>query len=121
MLSGKISRDTKFAADDHRQFNRNGEQFDRGETFSGVDFDVALAAVEELRKVVPEGMNMADFALRWILDHHEISCVIPGARNQTQVQQNTAASTVESLPESVTEAVQQIYEKSIRPLVHQRW
>ncbi len=121
LLSGKIGRNTQFAADDHRQFNRNGEQFDRGETFSGVDFETALRAVEELRKLVPADMSMADFALRWILDHHEISCLIPGARNKAQVEQNTAASLLAPLPEAVHQAVEQIYAEQIKPLVHQRW
>ena len=97
LLSGKITRNTTFAADDHRNYNRHGEQFDRGETFSGVDFDVALEAVEEIRRVLPEGVSMANFALRWILDHEAVSCVIPGARNEQQVVQNVAASDATSV------------------------
>lgn len=92
LLSGKITKDTQFAADDHRQFNRHGEQFDRGETFSGVDFDVALEAVEKIRQTVPPGVSMADFALRWILQHEEVGCVIPGARKESQVIDNAHAA-----------------------------
>src|SRR6202035_6136779 len=97
LLSGKITRHTAFAADDHRNYNRHGEQFDRGETFSGVDFDVALDAVEEIRRVLPDGISTANFALRWILDHEAVSCVIPGARNERQVVQNLAASALPPL------------------------
>jgi aryl-alcohol dehydrogenase-like predicted oxidoreductase len=121
LLSGKINRHTQFSPDDHRQFNRNGEQFDKGETFSGVDFNVALDAVERLRKLVPEGTGMAAFALRWILDHEAISCVIPGARNSEQVRTNASASTLAPLPEATRRAIDEIYSDSIKPLVHQRW
>jgi aryl-alcohol dehydrogenase-like predicted oxidoreductase len=121
LLGGKITRDTEFAADDHRQFNRNGERFDKGETFSGIPFDVAMDAVDEIRKLVPPGVAMANFALRWILDHPAVSCVIPGARNETQVQQNVAASDLPTLSEEQRSAVDSIYEKKIRNLVHQRW
>jgi aryl-alcohol dehydrogenase-like predicted oxidoreductase len=121
LLSGKITRETKFAPDDHRNFNRHGEQFDRGETFSGIDLDVALEAVEEIRKVVPPDVSMANFALRWILDHPAVSCVIPGARNETQVAQNSQASALPSLTSAQFDAVQRVYEASIKGLVHQRW
>jgi aryl-alcohol dehydrogenase-like predicted oxidoreductase len=121
LLSGKINRNTAFAADDHRKFNRNGEQFDRGETFSGVDFDVALDAVDEIRRLVPEGVTMANFALRWILDHQAVSCVIPGARNQQQVTQNVAASDLPPLKPQQAKALADLYEAKISPLVHQRW
>jgi aryl-alcohol dehydrogenase-like predicted oxidoreductase len=92
LLGGKITRDTQFAADDHRSYNRYGERFDRGETFSGVDLDVALDAVEQIRQIVPADVSMADFAMRWILQHEEVSCVIPGARNEDQVIENAKAS-----------------------------
>ncbi|HYY27632.1 MAG TPA: aldo/keto reductase [Chthoniobacterales bacterium] len=121
LLSGKINRNTTFAADDHRNFNRHGEQFDRGETFSGVDFDIALDAVEEIRRVVPEGMSMANFALRWILDHPAVSCVIPGARNPQQVVQNVAASDLGPLQRDQVKALAHLYDEKIHPLVHQRW
>ena len=119
--SGKITSDTKFAADDHRNFNRYGEQFDRGETFSGVDLDTALNAVEELRELVPSGMNMAQFALRWILDEEAVSCVIPGARNAQQVRENAAASDLPALGAELHEQIAAIYNKSIKPLVQHRW
>ncbi len=121
LLSGKITRQTQFAADDHRQFNRHGEQFDRGETFSGIDFDVALGAVEELRAILPPGVSMAHFALRWILDHPAVTCVIPGARNAAQATDNAQASSMPSLSPAQHEAVERIYAASIRPLVHQLW
>jgi aryl-alcohol dehydrogenase-like predicted oxidoreductase len=121
LLSGKINRNTTFAADDHRNFNRNGEQFDRGETFSGVDFETALDAVEDIRRVVPKGVSMANFALRWILDHPAVSCVIPGARNPQQVIQNIAASDLGPLKPEQVQALSNLYNEKIRPLVHQRW
>ncbi|HZC58608.1 MAG TPA: aldo/keto reductase [Chthoniobacterales bacterium] len=121
LLSGKINRETAFAADDHRKFNRHGEQFDRGETFSGVDFDAALDAVDEIRRLVPEGATMANFALRWILDHEAVSCVIPGARNEQQVRQNVAASDLPPLKPQQAKALADLYEAKIGPLVHQRW
>jgi aryl-alcohol dehydrogenase-like predicted oxidoreductase len=121
LLSGKINRKTVFAADDHRNFNRNGEQFDRGETFSGVDFDVALDAVEEIRRIVPEGQSMANLALRWILAHPAVSCVIPGARNPQQVIQNATASDLGPLKPEQVEVLGNLYNEKIRPLVHQRW
>jgi aryl-alcohol dehydrogenase-like predicted oxidoreductase len=121
LLAGKINHETAFAADDHRKFNRHGEQFDRGETFSGVDFDAALNAVDEIRRLVPEGVTMANFALRWILDHEAVSCVIPGARNEQQVRQNVAASDLTPLKPQQAKALADLYEAKIGPLVHQRW
>jgi len=121
LLSGKINRQTTFSPEDHRNFNRNGEQFDRGETFSGVDFDVALDAVDEIRKLLPEGVTMPNFALRWILDYDAVGCVIPGARNEDQIKQNVAASALPSLTSSQKEALAGLYDSRIRSLVHQRW
>ena len=121
LLSGKITHHTAFAADDHRSYNRLGEQFDRGETFSGVDFDVALDAVEEIRRVLPDGISMANFALRWILDHEAVSCVIPGARNEEQVVQNVSASALPPLTAEQMAALAKLYDTKIRSLVHQRW
>ena len=92
LVGGKITAATQFAAEDHRNFNRNGEAFDVGETFAGVPFDTGLAAVEEIRKLVPAGASMAQYALRWILMESGISTVIPGARNVAQAQSNSAAS-----------------------------
>ena len=121
LLSGKISKQTQFASDDHRQYNRQGEHFDRGETFSGVDFDVALVAVEKIRQTVPPTVSMADFALRWILQHEEVSCVIPGARKESQVIDNAHAADLPALSQGQMGVLTQIYQEQIRPQVHQLW
>jgi aryl-alcohol dehydrogenase-like predicted oxidoreductase len=121
MLSGKITRQTQFSADDHRLFNRKGEAFDVGETFSGVDFETGLNAVEELRPLVPHGATMAQFALRWILMFDAVSCVIPGAKTPEQAEQNAHASGLAPLRDDVMSAVRRVYDQRIRPLVHQRW
>lgn len=121
MLTGKMTRDTHFSADDHRQFNRHGESFDRGETFSGVDFETGLQAVEELRALVPEGMSMAQFALRWILMFNEVTTTIPGARRPSQVEDNVAAGDCPPLSEETMRKVEEIYTRRIRPLVHHYW
>ncbi|TAY16518.1 aldo/keto reductase [Rhizobium leguminosarum] len=121
LLSGKITRDTHFASDDHRNFNRNGEAFDVGETFAGVPFEVGLQAVEEVRKLVPGGATMAAFALRWILMSDAVTVVIPGARNAEQAKGNAAAADLAPLSADVMAATRQIYERLIAPHVHQRW
>ncbi|MGO8247755.1 aldo/keto reductase [Rhizobium johnstonii] len=121
LLSGKITRDTHFASDDHRNFNRNGEAFDVGETFAGVPFEVGLQAVEEVRKLVPEGATMAAFALRWILMSDAVTVVIPGARNAEQARANAAAANLAPLSTDVMAATREIYERLIAPHVHQRW
>jgi len=121
LLSGKINRDTSFASDDHRNFNRNGEAFDVGETFAGVPFEVGLQAVEEVRKLVPQGATMAAFALRWILMSDAVTVVIPGARNAEQAKANAAAADLAPLSADVMAATREIYERLIAPHVHQRW
>ena len=121
MLAGKMSRTRTFAADDHRTFNRQGEAFDRGETFSGIDFETGLAAVEELRPLVPPGMAMAAFALRWILMADAVTCAIPGAKRPAQVEENVAAAALAALPAETMAAVARIYERKLRPLVHHYW
>jgi len=121
LLGGKMTRATQFSDDDHRQYNRHGERFDRGETFSGVDFDAGLEAVEQLRQIVPSNISMADFAMRWILQHDEVSCVIPGARNANQVIENAQASDLPPLSSEQMQKVSDIYQRQIRPLVHHRW
>ncbi|MBY5810184.1 aldo/keto reductase [Rhizobium leguminosarum] len=121
LLSGKITRDTHFASDDHRSFNRNGEAFDVGETFAGVPFEVGLQAVEEVRKLVPEGTTMAAFALRWILMSDAVTVVIPGARNAEQARANAAAADLAPLSADVMAATREIYGRLIAPDVHQRW
>ncbi len=121
LLTGKISMATEFAEDDHRRFNRHGEAFDRGETFSGVDVETALKAVEELKSIAPPGVSLAQFALRWILMHDAVSCAIPGARRPSQVDDNVSASDVEPLSDTMMASIQRIYDNSIRALVHHRW
>ena len=121
LLSGKITASTQFGAEDHRNFNRNGEAFDVGETFAGVPFETGLAAVEEVRKLVPSGASMAQFALRWILMHEAVTVVIPGARNGEQAKANAAASDLEALSADVMAAARDVYERLIAPHVHHRW
>ncbi|MEU4833647.1 aldo/keto reductase [Streptosporangium sp. NPDC023615] len=121
LLSGKYDESTVFAADDHRTFNRHGESFDVGETFSGVDFATGLEAVRRLAPLVPHGMTMAQFALRWIIDQPGVSVVIPGARNPEQARANAAAAEAGPLPEATLRGVREIYDELIRPRVHDRW
>jgi aryl-alcohol dehydrogenase-like predicted oxidoreductase len=121
LLTGKMNRDTVFAADDHRQFNRHGEAFDRGETFSGVDYDTALQAVDSLRPLVPDGVTLGQFALRWILMDPAVTTTIPGARRPEQVEQNAAAGSLPPFSPDLMRAVEQIYTTRIRPLVHHYW
>jgi aryl-alcohol dehydrogenase-like predicted oxidoreductase len=121
MLSGKLTRSSTFAKDDHRNFNRHGEAFDRGETFSGVDFDTGLRAVEQLRPLVPKGATPAQLALRWILEFPAVTCAIPGAKRPAQVAENIAASDLPSLSADAMKKIRAIYDAQIRPLVHQYW
>ncbi|MCH7230381.1 aldo/keto reductase [Glycomyces sp. L485] len=121
LLSGKYTARTEFSADDHRNFNRHGEAFDVGETFAGVDYETGLAAVERLRPLVPEGMTMAQFALRWILDQRGVTVVIPGARNAAQAGANAAAADFAPLPSEVHTEVAAVYDDLIRGQVHHRW
>ncbi len=121
LLSGKITADTRFAAEDHRNFNRHGEAFDVGETFAGVPLDTGLQAVEEVRKLVPADITMAAFALRWILMHEAVTVVIPGARNAEQARANAAASALPALSAEVMAAAKSVYDRLIAPHVHQRW
>ncbi len=121
LLTGKMKADTRFAPDDHRQFNREGQVFDRGETFSGVDFETGLAAVEELQAVLPAGTSLARFALRWILMFDAVSTIIPGGKNPTQVADNVSAGDLPPLTEAQMAAVRRVYDARIRPQVHARW
>jgi aryl-alcohol dehydrogenase-like predicted oxidoreductase len=121
MLTGKLNLNSTFASDDHRNFNRHGEAFDRGETFSGVDYETGLAAIDALRSMLPEGMTMAQFALRWILMFEAVTCAIPGAKRPTQVEENVAAADMPALSEETMRRVRALYERSIQPLVHQYW
>lgn len=121
LLTGKLKPDTVFPEDDHRRFNRYGQAFDVGETFSGVDYEVGLAAVEELRPLVPAGATLAQFALRWILMFDAVSCVIPGAKRPAQAEDNCAAAALPPLSPETMQAIRDIYDRRIRPLVHHRW
>lgn len=121
LLTGKMTKQSTFASDDHRNYNRYGEQFDRGETFSGVDYDTGLEAVEEIRKLVPPGATMAQFALRWILMHAAVSCAIPGGKRPDQVEDNVRAAELPPLTGEQMAVVERIYNSYIREQVHQRW
>lgn len=121
LLTGKLRPDSQFAADDHRSFNRRGESFDRGETFSGVDYETGLRAVDELRPLVPPGATLAQLALRWITMFEAVSCAIPGAKNPAQVEQNVAAADLPPLDASTMAAIEDVYNRHIRPLVHHLW
>ena len=121
LLTGKFSSQTQFASSDHRNYNRHGEAFDQGETFSGVDYETGLQAVEKLRPLVPPGASMAQFALRWILMFPEVTSTIPGAKNPEQAQDNVSAAALPPLSDETMRRIQEIYDKSIRPQVHHRW
>lgn len=121
MLTGKMSRESTFEQDDHRQFNRQGEAFDRGETFSGLDYEIGLQAVEELRAIIPAGMSMSQMALRWILMSPAVTCAIPGAKRPSQVEENVRAADLPPLSEETMGQVREIYERLVRPQVHHYW
>jgi aryl-alcohol dehydrogenase-like predicted oxidoreductase len=121
MLTGKMTAQSTFAADDHRSFNRHGEAFDVGETFSGVPYDVALQAVDALRPLVPQGATMAHFALRWILMEDAVTVVIPGARTPAQAAANSGADALAPLPAETMGACREVYARLIAPHVHHRW
>lgn len=121
MLTGKLKRDSVFEADDHRQFNRHGESFDRGETFSGVDYETGLDAVEELRPLVPQGASMTQLALRWILMFPAVTCAIPGAKRPSQAEENIKAADRPPLSDATMAEIRAIYDRRIRPLVHHYW
>jgi aryl-alcohol dehydrogenase-like predicted oxidoreductase len=121
LLTGKMTRQTTFTADDHRNYNRHGEAFDVGETFSGVEYETGLAAVDRIRPLVPAGVTMAQFALRWTLMFDAVSCAIPGAKNRQQAVDNARASDLPPLSDEVMAQLTTIYEDQIRAQVHQRW
>ena len=121
MLTGKFTRESKFNSEDHRVFNRSGEAFDRGETFSGVDYDTGLKAVEELRKICPPGMSLTQFALRWILMFEAVTCAIPGAKRPAQAEENFSAADLPPISDEVMTAARSIYEQHIQGLVHHYW
>ena len=121
LLSGKMTKDRDFAEDDHRNYNRHGEAFDVGETFSGVDFETGVDAAEKLKTIVPEGATLAQTALKWILMHPAISTVIPGAKSPDQARDNARASELGDLPPSAMQWVRGVYDEMIREQVHHRW
>lgn len=121
MLTGKMKPNSKFSSDDHRQFNRHGEAFDRGETFSGVDFEFGLRIVEQLRTLVPAGWTLTEFALRWILMFEAITCAIPGAKYSAQVEENCRAADLPPIPEATMQQVGEIYDRFIREKIHHYW
>ena len=121
LLTGKMTKDTTFAADDHRASNREGQSFDRGETFAGVDFETGLQAVEELRPLVPPNATMAQMALRWILMFDAVSCTIPGARHPAQAESNISAVDLPPLSDATMSSVRAIYDAHIRPSVQDLW
>jgi aryl-alcohol dehydrogenase-like predicted oxidoreductase len=121
MLTGKLTPTSRFDPDDHRAYNRHGEAFDRGETFSGVDYAEGLQAVEELKAICPQGMSMAQFALRWILMFDAVTCAIPGAKRPSQVDENFTAADLAPISDETMTQVRSIYDQHIRPLVHQYW
>ncbi len=121
MLTGKLKHDTAFDKDDHRLFNRHGESFDVGETFSGVDYETGLKAVEELKALCPVGVSLTQFALRWILMFDAVTCAIPGAKRPSQAEENFSAADLPPLSNEAMAAAREIYARYIRELVHQRW
>jgi len=121
MLTGKLTPTSRFDPEDHRAYNRHGEAFDRGETFSGVDYAEGLRAVEELKAICPQGMSMAQFALRWILMFDAVTCAIPGAKRPSQVDENFTAADLALISDETMTQVHSIYDQHIRPLVHQYW
>jgi aryl-alcohol dehydrogenase-like predicted oxidoreductase len=120
MLGGKINKETKFAENDHRNYNINGKAFDVGDTFSGVNFEKGLEAVEELKRLVPDNLSLSELALKWILMYDAVSVVIPGAVNKSQVQMNANVSDLEDISYLLLK-INSIYDKLIKPEVHNRW
>jgi aryl-alcohol dehydrogenase-like predicted oxidoreductase len=121
MLTGKMTRETRFEKDDHRLFNRHGEGWDRGETFSGVDYELGLSVVEKMRPLVPNGMTLGDLALRWILDFDAVTATIPGAKRPDQVEQNVRPSELPPLGPALHEKLRRIYTDDVRDHVHHSW
>ena len=120
LLTGKMTQETTFPENDHRNYNINGEAFDVGETFSGVNFAKGLKAVEKLKDLLPDNFSLTDLALKWILMHDEVSVVIPGAKNKSQVQMNTNATDLKDIS-SLLPKINFIYDELIKPDVHNRW
>jgi aryl-alcohol dehydrogenase-like predicted oxidoreductase len=121
LLTGKMTKATKFSPDDHRSFNRQGQAFDRGETFAGVDFETGLNAVDELRPLVPPNASMAQLALRWILMQDAVTCTIPGAKRPSQAEDNICAAEIPPLSQETMRKIKEIYDRHIKPQVHGLW
>lgn len=121
LLTGKFKGNEVFEPDDHRAFNRNGEAFDRGETFSGIDFRTGVEAVEDLKRLVPTGYTMTTLALKWILEHPEVSTVITGAKKDSQIIENASASDLPNLDPEIINEINDIYRRKIKPMVHNYW
>ena len=121
MLSGKFNSETKFEREDHRHFNRKGEAFDQGETFSGVDYDLGLLAVNKLRSIFPKEIELVNIAIKWILMFKEVSCVIPGISKPDQLHSNLKTLNVRSLTDREMQSVEEVYNEFVRPSVHHRW
>jgi aryl-alcohol dehydrogenase-like predicted oxidoreductase len=121
LLTGKINAQTQFPKEDHRNYNRHGESFDKGETFSGVDLDQGLVAVSELKKLAPPGLSMGQFALRWILMFDAVSCAIPGAKTPEQVEANVNAAQAPALGPQTMNGVQSVYDRLVRSEIHAKW
>ena len=121
LLTGKLTQNSLFAADDHRTFNRHGESFDRGETFSGLDYETGLEAVEKIRPLVPSGQTMAQMALRWILMFPAVTCAIPGAKRPQQAEENILAANLPALSNTTMAEIDKLYKETIRPRVHHYW
>jgi aryl-alcohol dehydrogenase-like predicted oxidoreductase len=121
LLTGKLTRDSKFATDDHRAYNRQGESFDRGETFSGLDYETGLQAVEALRPLVPPGQTLAQMALRWILMFPAVTCAIPGAKRPQQAEENIQSASLPPLSDVTMAGINQVYERTVRSHVQHYW
>jgi aryl-alcohol dehydrogenase-like predicted oxidoreductase len=121
MLTGKLKKDSSFEKDDHRAFNRHGEAFDRGETFSGLDYEKSLVVVDKLKKLVPKGMTLTQMALRWILMFPEVTCTIPGAKRPSQVEENVSAADLPHLPFELMQEIEKIYNNEVKEFVHHYW
>lgn len=121
LLTGKMTAQTTFAPDDHRSYNREGESFDKGETFSGVPYDLGLELVEEIKRLKPDGMSLTQFALRWILMYDAVSCAIPGAKTPKQAAENFAASDLPPIPAATMEAIERLYNERLKAIIHPLW
>ena len=120
LLTGKMNNNSSFPKNDHRNYNINGDAFDVGETFSGVNFSKGLEAVEELKKIIPNGFSLTDLALKWILSHPEVTVVIPGAKNKIQAELNVKASELDEI-NSIKDNIKEIYNKYFKKDIHSNW